>query len=399
MAFLLTGCTLIDGTGQDPILDGALYVQDGRISWVGAETDLSAEARQVQTEDVSGRTIIPGLIDAHVHVCFNGRESIFDLINKEHDYLLLEAVTSVGSILASGTTTVRDVGGYEYIEMALRWAIEAGHIRGPRMRTSGRIITMTGGHGYFAALEADGPDELRKAARQQIKAGADTIKMMATGGAATPGQDVQASQFTVEEMAAAVQAAHRMGCTAAAHCHGTSGIKNALLAGMDSIEHGSYLDEETADLMIEREAALVLTLGSAEPNWDDLSPGERVEAERMLAAIEILDAQVRETVALGREKGVFFGSGSDAGGNPLAPHDFSMAQELELLVDYGFSPLEAITIVTHNNAHILRWNDELGTLEPGKLADFVILSENPLDNISNVRNVEAVYKGGEKVKL
>jgi imidazolonepropionase-like amidohydrolase len=399
MEILLTGCTLIDGTGRNPISEAALHVRDGRIVWVGAQADLPAEARQAKPEDTSGRTVIPGLIDAHVHVCFNGRESIFDLINRDRDQLVLEAVTSVSNILASGTTTVRDIGGYNYIEMSLRWAIEAGHIVGPRMRTAGSIITMTGGHGHFAALEADGPHELRKAARQQMKAGADTIKMMATGGAATPGQDVQASQFTVEEMTAAVQAAHAMGRTAAAHCHGTGGIKNSLLAGMDSIEHGSYLDEETAGLMVERGAALVLTLGAAEIDLDAIPSSSRADAERMMQAFNILDTRVRQTAALGRDKGVFFGSGSDAGGNPLSPHDFSMAQELERLVDYGFSPLEAISIVTAHNARILRWDNELGTLEAGKLADFVILAQNPLENISNVRKVEAVYKEGEKVEI
>jgi imidazolonepropionase-like amidohydrolase len=399
MEFLLTGCTLIDGAGREPIAGAALHVRDGRIAWAGPQTALPAEARQINPQDISGRTVIPGLIDAHIHVCWNGRESIFDLIHRDRDLLLLEAVTSVRNILASGTTTVRDIGGHDYMEMSLRTAIQQGLIQGPRMRTSGKIIAMTGGHGHVAAREADGPDEMRKAAREQIKAGADTIKMMATGGAATPGQDIQASQLTVEEMAAAVQAAHAMRRTAAAHCHGTGGIKSALLAGMDSIEHGSYLDEETADMMVERGAALVLTLGIAEPNMAELPPSARADAERMLGALKILDTRVRESAALAREKGVFIGSGSDAGGNPLAPHDFSMAQELEQLVDYGFSPMEALTIVTRNNARILRWDHEIGTLEPGKLADFVILSGNPLEKISHVRQVEAVYKGGERIKI
>lgn len=396
MELLFTGFTLIDGTGRDPVTNAALYVQEDRIAWVGALSDLPAEFRQVTPVDASAKTIIPGLIDAHVHICWNGRESVFDLVNRDRDLLLLEAVTSVRNVLASGTTAARDIGGHNYLEMSLRAGIEAGLISGPRLRTSGKIITMTGGHAHVTAREADGPDEMRKAAREQIKAGADTIKMMATGGAATPGQDIQASQLTVEEMAAAVQAAHAVGRTAAAHCHGTTGIKNALLAGMDSIEHGSYLDEETAGMMVERKAALVLTLGVANPNPADLSPSALADAERMLPALKVLDARVRQSAALAREKGVFIGSGSDAGGNPLAPHDFSMAQELEQLVDYGFSPMEAITIVTRNNAHILRWDDQIGTLEPGKLADFVLLSANPLDDISNVRQVEAVYKGGQE---
>lgn len=397
MKSLFSGFKLIDGTGRDPVDDAALLLGDGRIEWVGARRELPSEARDVEEQDLSGRTVIPGLIDAHVHVCWNGRESVPDLVHRDRDALLLEAVDSLRRILASGTTTVRDVGGQDYIEMSLRAAMEAGHIEGPRLLTSGKIITMTGGHAHFAAREADGVDELRKAAREQIKAGADNIKLMATGGAATPGQDVQASQFTVEEMAAAVQAAHAMGRTAAAHCHGAGGIKNSLLAGMDSIEHGSYLDEETADLMLEKGAAVVFTLGVANPDPEQIPPGARAEAERMQGMLEMLRGRVRKSVELAREKGVFVASGSDAGGNPLAPHDFSMAVELEELVDHGYAPLEALSIVTCNNARVLRMEDDAGTLEAGKLADFVVLGADPSQEISNVRQVEAVYKGGARV--
>lgn len=397
MRSLFTGFKLIDGTGRDPVHDAALLVSEEHIEWVGAERDLPPEALDVEEQDLSGRTVIPGLIDAHVHVCWNGRESVPDLVHRDRDALLLEAVDSLRRILASGTTTVRDVGGQDYIEMSLRAAMEAGHIEGPRLLTSGKIITMTGGHAHFAAREADGVDELRKAAREQIKAGADSIKLMATGGAATPGQDVQASQFTVEEMTAAVQAAHAMGRTAAAHCHGAGGIKNALLAGMDSIEHGSYLDEEAADLILEKGAAVVFTLGVANPDPEQIPPGARAEAERMQGMLEMLRGRVRQSVELAREKGVFVASGSDAGGNPLAPHDFSMAVELEELVDHGHAPLEALSIVTSNNARVLRMEDDVGTLEAGKLADFVVLGADPSQDISNVRQVEAVYKGGAQV--
>lgn len=394
---LIDNATVIDGTGAGAQPDTSILVDGERIAWIGPADAVDRSRPIEQTVDAGGKYVIPGLIDAHVHVCWNGRESIMDLLKRDRDALLLEAVTTLRSILTSGTTTVRDIGGQDYMEMSLRRAVEAGHVAGPRMRTSGKLICMTGGHGYFAAREADGPEELRKAAREQIKAGADNVKLMATGGVATPGQDVQAGQLTVEEMTAAVEAAHAMGCTAASHCHGTLGIKNSLLAGMDSIEHGSYLDEETADMMVAQGAALVLTLGVADPAADDLAAAARADAERMRKPLETLRARVRETVALAREKGVFLGSGSDAGGNPLAPHDFSMARELEELVDHGFSPLDAIGIVTRNNAHILRWADDLGTLEAGKLADFVILAGDPLVDISNVRKVEAVYKGGERV--
>ncbi|MBS1254031.1 MAG: hypothetical protein MAG451_03087 [Anaerolineales bacterium] len=394
---LIENATVIDGTGRAAQPNTSILIDGERIAWIGPADAVDRSKPIEQTIDAGGKYVIPGLIDAHVHVCWNGRESVPELIKRNRDDLLLEAVTTLRSVLASGTTAVRDIGGQDYMEMSLQRAVEAGHFAGPHMRTSGKLICMTGGHGHFAAREADGPEELRKAAREQIKAGADNIKLMATGGVATPGQDVQAGQLTVAEMAAAVEAAHTMGCTASSHCHGALGIKNSLLAGMDSVEHGSYLDEETAEMMVEQGAALVLTLGVADPDLDDLPAAVRTEAERMQEPLETLRAHVRETVTLAREKGVFIGSGSDAGGNPLAPHDFSMARELEELVDHGLSPLEAIGIVTRNNARILRWEDEVGMLEAGKLADFVILAGDPLADISNVRNIEAVYKNGERV--
>lgn len=397
MEYIVTGCTLIDGTGKDPLRKAALHVKDGRIAWVGAASKLPKDAKKLDRVDADGQWVIPGLIDAHIHVCWNGRESVLELVKRSRDLIILEAVDTLRRILASGTTTVRDIGGHDYVEMSLRQAVNAGHIAGPRMRVSGKVISMTGGHGYFIAREADGPEEVRKAAREQIRAGADTVKLMATGGAATPGQDVMASQFTVEEMAAAVQAAHAMGRTVAAHCHGTGGIKNSILAGLDSIEHGTYLDEETADMMVKQGTALVFTLAVAKPDPAKIPPNQQAEAKRLESTFEVLRKRTQESIAIARKKGVFVGSGSDAGGNALAPHDFSMAREMEMFVDNGYSPLEALTVVTRNNARVLRWEKDLGTLEAGKFADFVILSADPLDDIANVRQIEAVYKGGQKV--
>ncbi|MEL6269206.1 MAG: amidohydrolase family protein, partial [Chloroflexota bacterium] len=224
MDFVVTGARLIDGTGADPIENGALVVKGDRITYAGDAAGLSDDDAALPTVDASGKTLIPGIVDAHVHICWNGRESVLVSIERDRDDLLLGAVETVRNTLLSGTTSLRDIGGHYFLEMSIRKAINAGQIVGPRMRVSGRVLAMTGGHAYFIAHEADGPDEMRKAAREQIRAGADVIKMMATGGAATPGQDVHASQFTVEEMKAAVDAAHAAGRTAAAHCHGTGGI-------------------------------------------------------------------------------------------------------------------------------------------------------------------------------
>lgn len=396
--FVLTNATLIDGTNKEPVAKAALHVRDGKIGWVGALADLPADAKSSPEIDASGKWVIPGLIDAHIHVCFNGRESVFVLIERDRDQLVLEGVDTVRRVLSHGVTTVRDIGGLDYIEMSLRSAINKGWIKGPRMRTSGKVLAMTGGHAHFIAREADGPDEMRKAAREQIKKGADTVKMMATGGAATPGQDVMASQLTVEEIAAAVEAAHAMGRTAAAHCHGTGGIKNCVLAGIDSIEHGTYLDEETAEMMAARGTALVLTQFVANPDYDKAPAGMDAEVQRLQGILAGVNQQVRQTIALARAKGVFIACGTDSGGNALAPHDFSMARELELLVENGgFSPLEAISIGTLSNARVLRWDKEIGSLEVGKSADFVVLNADPLANIAHLRQIDAVYKGGEQV--
>ena len=399
MELVLAGAVLIDGLGGEPLENAAVYVQDERIAWVGQMDNLPAAAQNAAWADLSGKWLLPGLIDAHIHVCYNGAESVFALLERPRDALALEAVDIVRRILSHGTTTVRDIGGEKYIEMSLRSAIQAGFIQGPRMKTSGRVISMTGGHAHFIAREADGPDEVRKAAREQIKAGADTVKLMATGGSATPGQDIMASQFTVAEIKAAVETAHMMGRTVAAHCHGAGGIKNCMLAGVDSIEHGTYLDEETADMMVANGAALVLTLGVGNPDLESypLSPVQQADAERRRPMIEKGIGQIRKTIALARSKNVFLGSGSDAGGNPLAPHHYSMARELELLVANGIPPMEAIGIVTLNNAKILRWEDEIGSIEPGKFADLLVIDGDPLADIRQVRQVTAVYKGGKKV--
>ncbi len=399
MEYVLTGATLIDGNGGEPLENAAAHVVGERIAWVGGMADLPREALDAEQIDVSGKWLLPGLIDAHIHICYNGSESVFALLEKPRDDLVLEAVDICRRTLSHGVTTVRDVGGEQYIEMGLRRAIDRGFIEGPRMKLSGRVISMTGGHAHFIAREADGPDEMRKAAREQIKAGADLVKLMATGGTATPGQDIHASQLTVEEISAVTEVARMMGRKVAAHCHGTGGIRNCMLGGVDTIEHGTYLDEETADMMVENGAALVLTLGAGNPDLESypLSPVQQADAERRKPMIEQGVKQIRETIALARGKGIFLGIGTDAGGNPLAPHNFSMARELELLVDNDLTAMEAITIGTRNNAAVLDMEDDIGTVEAGKYADLLLLKSDPLVDIRNLRDIAAVVKGGKKV--
>ncbi len=399
MGYVLTGATLIDGNGGEPIANSAVHVKGERIAWVGSVADLPTEAQDAEQIDVSGAWLMPGLIDAHIHICYNGSESVFALLEKHRDELVLEAVDICKRTLSHGVTAIRDVGGEQFIEMSLRNAINRGFIEGPRMKLSGRVISMTGGHAHFIAREADGPDEMRKAAREQIKAGADLVKLMATGGTATPGQDIHASQLTVAEISAVTEVAHMMGRKVAAHCHGTGGIRNCMLGGVDTIEHGTYLDDETADMMVENGAALVLTLGAGNPDLESypLSPVQQADAERRKPMIEQGVKQIRQTIALARAKGIFLGIGTDAGGNPLAPHNYSMARELELLVDNDLTALEAISIGTRNNAEILDMADDIGMVEAGKYADLLLTNADPLVDIRNLRDIAAVVKGGKKV--
>ena len=399
MTYILAGATLIDGNGGEPLADAAVVIRGERIAWAGLASQLPAEFQDAKRYDISGKWLLPGLIDAHIHICYNGADSVFTLLEKSRDALVLEAVDICKRTLRQGVTTIRDVGGERYIEMSLRDAIRRGFIEGPRMKLSGRVISMTGGHAHFIAREADGPDEMRKAAREQIKAGADLVKLMATGGSATPGQDIHASQLTVAEISAVTEVAHMMGRTVAAHCHGTGGIRNCMLGGVDSIEHGTYLNEETADMMVERGASLVLTVGVGNPDLESyaLSPVQQADAERRKPMIAQGVKQIRKTIALARSKGVFLGCGTDAGGNPLAPHNFAMARELELLVENDLTALEAISIGTRNNAKILRWDEEIGTVDAGKYADLLLLNSSPLADIRNLRDIAAVFKGGRKV--
>ncbi|MCY4009876.1 MAG: amidohydrolase family protein [Anaerolineaceae bacterium] len=404
MTTLLTHVTLFDGQGGEPLEDGALAIQDdGRIGWVGKTRELPQAIRAgAQEIDGGGQFLMPGLVDAHIHICWNGEESIFELLERDRSAILLEAVSLARRTLQQGTTSIRDVGGHEYIEMHLRAAVARGWIEGPRMKLSGRVISMTGGHGHFIAREADGPAEILKAAREQIKAGADTVKLMATGGSATPGQDVMASQLTQEELAAAVAAAHPMGRTVAAHAHGPGGIQNATLAGLDSVEHGSYLNEECAELMAERGTQLVVTLGVANPEIEDvnaLTPVQRADYERRKDGIQSSRDRYIQTLQIARAHGVFLACGTDAGGNALAPHRHAMAREIELLIDYGVPPLDALTMGTKHNARVLRMEDEVGTLERGKWADLLLLRGNPLEDPRQLRAVAAVWKGGQAVDL
>jgi imidazolonepropionase-like amidohydrolase len=265
------------------------------------------------------------------------------------------------------------------------------------MMVSGKLICMTGGHGWPMGREADGPDEVRKAAREQIKAGADIIKLMATGGVLTPNVEPGNDQFTEEELRAGVTEAHKAGKKTAAHAQGTKGVLNALKAGIDSIEHGIYLDEETVGLMVKRNVPLIPTISPL--YYVENADIETKIPEFILEKVQEIKPFIYQSFHMAHEAGVVIGMGTDAG-TPLNLHGKNL-RELKLLVESGFSPMEAIVSGTGTAAKILGLDDRIGTISEGKTADLVLVDGNPLDDIDILLDHEKfcmIMQNGKLVK-
>jgi imidazolonepropionase-like amidohydrolase len=347
---------------------------------------------------LDGMTLLPGFIDSHVHICIDGSpDPVRTMMAESQTETTLKAAAAAHRTLLAGVTTIRDMGGKDGIDLGLKQAINSGLIPGPRMLVSGRLICMTGGHGWQIGLEANGADEVRRAAREQIKAGADIIKLMATGGVMTPGVQPGSEQFTEEEMRAGIEEAHKAGKKTATHAMGTQGILNALRAGIDSIEHGVYLNEEAVSLMVERKIPLIPTISALyhieSKGIDAGIPAYAVEKTLMVKPHHL------ESIRLAREAGVLVAAGTDAG-TPFNLHGENLC-EIKLLVEYGgFSPMQAIEAGTRVSARVLGLENDLGTIEEGKLADLIMVAGNPLDNIDILLERDSiclVMQGGKLV--
>lgn len=398
---------LIDATGARAVEDGVVVVKGNRIEAVGSGDRVSIP-EGARVVDLGDATLLPGLIDCHTHLAGrtlgdpradNGPVRDLDVMGA------IFGVANCEATLLAGFTTVRNLGSSYFADVALRRAIEEGRIRGPRIICAAHAVSITGGHGDengfrpglldgdFRTGIADGVEECRKAVRYQIKQGADVIKMVATGGVLSEGDAVGATQYTLEEMKAIVEEAAKLERKVAAHAHGTEGIKLAVQAGVASIEHGSFLDEDAARMMVERGTYLVPTLMAGETVPKAAAAGiltgqraekARVAGEAMRKAIKLAVAR-KVPIALGTDAGVY-------------PHGQN-GREFFLLVDWGgMSPMDAILAGTRNAATLLGLGDRIGTLEVGKLADIVAVPGDPLVTIELMQRPIFVMKDGQIVK-
>jgi imidazolonepropionase-like amidohydrolase len=395
-AVLITAGALIDGTGAAPLRPGAVMIEGDRIRSVGAKVDAAADVTRIEFPD---GTITPGLIDCHVHLSDAG---LADASVQDRDppgLRVLRMAEHARRTLAAGITTVRDVGGRDHLEFALRRAAQEGLIRTPRLVLAGKIVSMTtAGASSWQGMyrQADGAREVMKAVREQAAAGADVIKIMATGSVLAPGHERPTSaQFTREELRAAVETAHALGLRVAAHAHGVTGIARAVEAGVDTIEHGTHLHEDhgVAREMAARGVFLVPTLKALARIADPEGPGV---PEDMRAKARERRSDRDRTFRLALEVGVPIAMGTDAA-TPFNRHGEN-AEELELMVSLGMSPLAAIAATTSAAARALG-RDDVGVIAPGKLADVVAWNGRPdVDIRALQRAPRAVFLGGEPVQ-
>ncbi len=387
---------LFDGTGA-PAGDADVVVADGKIVAVGSGLDGD------EAVDCSGRTILPGLFDCHVHVTMSGPDLLVSL-NKPFSYPYFEAVVNLRRTLAAGITTIRDAGG---ADLGVKEAVERGLVPGPRMKIAISILSQTGGHSddWMAcgldltrsatpgapAPIVDGVEAARQKVRELIRAGADQIKVCTSGGVLSPRDDPRHAHFRpdeLEEMVAEALAAHTY---VMAHAQATDGIKNAVRAGIRSIEHGVFLDDEAVEMMLARGTWLVPTLVAPISVLEAAEAGASLPVQMVEKARDVIGAH-RDSIALAVGAGVRIAMGTDSG---VGPHGQNL-RELELMAAAGMRPEDVLASTTSESAKLLGVYDELGTVEVGKRADLVLVAGDPLDFSTLSERVEQVWKDGAR---
>lgn len=389
---------LIDGIGGQPVSDGLVVFEGNTLLYAGEAEGYTLTGDEMVV-DAGGGTILPGLIDAHVHVMMEF-EGVQKRLETPFSYRFYQAAQYMRKTLDAGITSVRDGLG---ADLGVKKAVEEGLIAGPRLQLSINALTITGGHGdgYTTSGQtvellqanypgmpdgrADGVEEVRKKVREMLRAGAEVIKVHATGGVLSPTDHPEFTQFSLEELKVIVEEARfRKGVRVMAHAQGAEGIKQAVRAGIHSIEHGIFLDDEAIDLMKENGTFLVPTLlapvSVLELAEESGMPDSAVEKSKEVIEIH------KESVAKAHKAGVKIAMGTDAG---VMPHGLNL-RELELMTDVGMTPMEAIVATTKTAAECLGWEDKVGTLEKGKLADIVIVKGDPLEDIASLADTDTI---------
>ncbi len=381
--------------------DQAIVIEGGKIISAGPMSQVSHAAGE-RVIELGNATVLPGLADAHTHLTGDPQDVSPQALGISIPRATLKGARNARLTLEAGFTTVRNVGADGYSDVALRDAINAGDIPGPRMLVSGPALGITGGHcdenflpfefHFTAEGVADGVEGVQHKVREVIKYGADLIKICATGGVLSHGDNPQASQYTLEEMKAIVADAHRLGRKVAAHAHGAQGILWASEAGVDSIEHGSYIDDAAIAAMKKNGTYLVPTLYLAD--WF-LDNAERIHIPAdMIAKGRLVMTAARKNLAHAFAGGVKVAFGTDAA---VYPHGLN-AREFGVMVQLGLTPLQSIQAATINAAELLGWSDQIGTLEADKWADIIAVDGDPLRDVTTLEHVKFVMKGGEVVK-
>lgn len=396
---------LVDPDSGSVLTDQNIVIRDGKVEALGKGVAVPAGAKVI---DLSQMTVLPGLIDCHTHLADGAPENGDPLsqLKKTSSQLVLESIPNARKTLLSGFTTVRDVGVYRALnDVALRDAIAKGYVDGPRMFVAGAYITITGGAGAMTGLapdiplpwdlhygEADGPWEVRQKIRRLVQNGADHIKLLSSGAVLTHGSNPNSQEFTPEELKAAVDEAGHFGLRVAAHAHSPAGIKNAIVAGVASIEHATMIDDEGIALAKQHGTYLDMDI------YDEECIQEAGRQGNMPKDFLAHDAQLgqlqRDNFRKAVKAGVKMSFGTDAG---VCPYDVAPRQ-FAFMVKYGMTPMQAIESATSSAADLLGHSDQIGSIKPGKFADLIAVSGDPLQNIQVLENVQFVMKEGKIYK-
>jgi len=396
----LTASLLIDGTGSDPVKDGVVIVEGNKITQVGSKNEVKIPSAAHRI-DLGAKTLMPGMIEAHVHIDGSRSYGAAERFVTPHDLQVLRAAEDCFRLLKAGFTTARDCGSS--IALSLKRAIEIGVMPGPRIYASGRPLSQTMGHGDIhylpreevirhGVLLCDGADDCRRATRESLRDGVDLIKIMTSGGVGSEKDHPWESQFTPDEIKAITYEAHNVGKRVASHAQGAPGVKNAILHGVDTIEHGYFLDDECVELMLKNGSYFVPTVAllevfkKANERPYDMPPW-RLQKQKMC-----VDAMPK-SVMMAYKAGVKMATGTDYFGAPMREHGDN-ADELITMVKVGMKPMDVLVAATKGGAECIGIENTVGTLTPGKIADIIALDGDPLKDIQATKRVTYVMKEG-----